>query len=286
MMSVEDLLNTYEKVREKGSSRELAELEAEIVAQIHKQGEKIGDRRVFFKKRFGGRGSDYDARSMIYRAGPWALPMFDRLDRGVKTNTVLLQLRAIKEEAEAKNIDPEKVLERVVSEGSIPAPRARPFVPANTGQGASKQFRLGVEALAERFMDTMFRNVSVEIKNQLLSDFKTTLDQLLDEFRARAVRTKREARIDGLKRIGIERFKWACEVFGVQAKFGQSINIKKISRLRIRRLRDLHPDRNAGERARHEFDAVNTAFEILQTYSSQVIQTRKGKEDGLQEEQE
>lgn len=277
----------------------LAEMEYDLWNKVKAEAgpgvSKVQERRDWFHKNFGGAISSYEHRASVYRAGAWAHHLFQHVDEGkMSLSQAAEAVRVTKKEAAVYDIDPattlgpilkkmrtkltfdddpasakvEELLEDVrISRGKEEPKTDITFSKHNTS--GSKEFKRQMHLLGEKFVEAQFANFYVDEyhKARLIKDFKVSLDQLIDEFRHTVTRTKNKTKNEGIEEIGENLFQWACDVFAIVVEFGKPVDMKRIQKLRIRRMRDLHPDRNPSKEAEAEYRAVNDAYNILNKYS-------------------
>jgi hypothetical protein len=300
-----DQLTAYRRAREAGAgSYKLAVAENkiwEVVSNHHGKGftKVIGEKRDWFHRRFGGNTSDYDFRSNMLKADKWAHHLFEMVDAGeLSLNQAATAVREARKISQIRQVDLDLALkaavantlettrrkkpgkqeepkERARKSSKAPALNVEEMELSKNKIASSKEFGRYMHQLGQKFIEAQFDEIYIDDyhKKRLAADFKVSLDQLLDEFRNTVTNTKNKTIDEGIEEIGEDSFNWACQVLGLRVEFGRPIDIKKVSKIQIRRARDLHPDRNPSKEAAAEYRAVNDAFTILKAYAQR--QNRK-----------
>lgn len=245
-----------------------------------------GERRDWFFTRFGGNVSSYEHRASIYNAGTWAHRLFTLIDQGsIKHSFAAMAVRRAKQLARERQIPAEDALAITLQEmtsGSAPEaeeslkPSEDVEIPQDLidsfDHGATANSKLlyrRIMALAGAYLESAFkgRHINEYFKRKLSDDFSDSLELLIQQFRKDVSTVKRDTRDDGIKEIGAARFAWACEVLGLNYRFGQVVDMRLIKSRKNRRALDLHPDRNrTNPKAHEEMENVLEAFAILATY--------------------
>src|SRR3972149_977346 len=280
MKEIDRLSEVYVAARqENAGSEKLAILEEQIWQRCRAEvGPGKLNRRDWLMAKFGGPVSEYSERGSIHMAGKWAHVLFDKIDSGfIGRNSAFRLCVQVKKIHEATKRPHDEIIQELLSnwKGSLRGigidikKSDRPI-----GAVGSRQFGIEMMSLVERFLESECGpSVRESSRAALAEGFRTSLEQLIDEFRHSISTTKERSRSEAITRIGYSNFSWACEVLGLSLKFGQRIGdheidkFKKLAaRNRLRRSRDLHPDRNTAPAATEEFQAVQEAFRVINQY--------------------
>jgi hypothetical protein len=305
--ALEKAMIDYGRARLTGSasSYDLALLEHKIwklVKQRHgaRVTKKVGERRDWMSKEFGGSTSTYDQRAKIFNAGKWAHVLFEKMD---KDNMPLIHASEIVTHIkEGLKLDPsgkpkvllEQVLESYTGQykdiravqwvtqprSKRPADRKKgrrgigPKSPEAVSLGIrSRKYKEDVKALTKEFLDASLATLDHTdpyLRDKIIESFNLSIDQTVEEFRYELDTLKKETRLGfkSIHQVGKRRFDVACEVLQLHdAAYGKPIDMKKVARRMRIRARDLHPDRNPTPEAKEEYQAVTDAFKTLQDYA-------------------
>jgi hypothetical protein len=280
----------HQLVADGACSKDLAVLEKKIWEATGRKDNKEKRRRIWFRETFGNSSYVYEIRWFIYRH-KWAHPLFDEVDSERMTlRQALSVFRRVNFLVRRHNAGPAKVLKSVMEqydgttesinratmEGAVSIDTSDSRDPVNQ---LARVFRKNVQHAAEIYVTKALKKMSVEQEEQekLIEDFVINVDEVVSELMASVHQQRRNAKEEGLVRIGRRRFTWACEVLGIQTTFGGEVDLKLVGRMVRQRARDLHPDRNKNPQAKEEYDNVNRAKEILMQYS---VFSKKGNGNG------
>lgn len=274
------LMGEYRQlVQDKAPSLEVARLEKKIWDIVKPTRGVEVRHRDWFKQTFGGNTSYYEARWYIYKSR-WAHPLFEEVDSGrMPWRTALSARHRINSLARRHKQKHTEVLKKVLEQydGTFRSiakatVEGETVIDVSDGRDSlnklSKTFKANVKQAANLYVTEALHkmNVDPEERRKLAEDFVIDVDQVSHQLMKNLFRCRKGARENGLIKIGIRRFKWACEVLGIEATFGQDVDLKLVGRMVRRRARDLHPDRNKNPHAKEEYDNVNRANEILLAY--------------------
>ncbi len=277
------LLSDYDatRLREGVTHLELVILEHKIWDQLkldHGTGltkrPEVGERRDWFVKRFGGQSSTYDNRFTIYKAGSWAHPLFDLVEKGVMSlGTAKNIVGQAKRITKRKQISPADALKAALEnngdyEGDDELDQTSNPLPA--ASGSLRSFHRTVTLLAEQHLEESFSEIHADdyFKRTLLDDFRDSLDLLIREFGQKINRVKAEAKLSSRRAAGAAQFELACEALGLKYKWGDQVDMRIAKQRKNKRSLELHPDRNPDNpQAARELERVLNAYEILEIYS-------------------
>lgn len=284
------MIQLYKETVQSLTHREKAEQEVEIwnlLSDIHGAGitKRLGERRDWMVREFGGKPSDYEKRAALYRAGPWAHELFKLVDSGEMTINVAAKLCAIARGYIRTGAPPQNAITRVLKEhrGGKSFSRVnaglrnveKTVSPSAKSQNLTKEFIGAMKSQAEQYVTTMVNGVGVEevFVERMVRDFVGYVQESCNELKDNINKAKADARKERSIKIGKDRFNYACEVLGLTAKFGKAIDLKEANKLKKLRARELSPDFTGGafksEQQKNEYHAVLEAYEILETYVGQ-----------------
>jgi len=286
------LMDRYRELVERNApSIDLARLEKEIWAIVKVNRDVALRRRIWFAEVFGGNTVYYENRWHIFRK-KWARPLFDEVDSKRMTwKSAITAYRRSNFLARRHGMKPGKVLKRVMEQydgttKSVENAVVDGEVVLDVSDGReslnllAKELRAKVKHAAEVYVAAALDKMGVEDDQhqKIIEDFVISMDQVVNELLMTIRVCRKNAKEEGLAKIGLRSFDWACEVLGIQASFGEEVDLKLVGKVVRRRARDLHPDRNKTPQAKQEYDNVNRAHEILLAYSRF---RRKGNGNGI-----
>lgn len=294
-----DLLSDYAQVTaiQPPDSLEHARLEDLIwdnIKAAHGRGitqARMGERRDWFSKRFGGKPSYYEGRAMLYSAGEWAHIIFHAID---SDNMSLLFARQCIHRAKAlarlHGIAPRTALEAVISQFQgttksidntvIKASHVAASAQEPAEGTSSKGFKYSIMHQAKAFAEASMEGYDVEpmVREKACDEFEVSLARVIKDFLHTVSRKKSEAKRDGLEKIGTTRFAYACEVLGLPIKFGAKLARRRLDKSFRERAAPLRrkidspnsaADKEALQAAADELRRVNDAYELLMVYVKQ-----------------
>jgi hypothetical protein len=296
---LEELLSEYEKLRQRPtlSTLDMAQLEHDIwdLERII-QGRGItkgkdGEMRDWFTTRYGGGSATYERRSTVFRAGPWAHKLFEQIDKKrMSLTAAIICVRRTKTLAKQTGLSAESVVQAILDQhdGTLMSLEnatvdSHPNVRAPTNEPSdklsSRSFKSKLMKFASDFADDTTSGYSIEpvYRQRLIAEFEVSLGRVVTDFLKDVTNHKGLAKRVGLEKIGSSRFNYSCEVLGLNAKFGDALDIRRVNKAFRRRAAPLrrvvdvgHNDNNeAVSAARKELEAVNQAYELLRTYVKQ-----------------
>ena len=277
---------------DKKNNLELAELESQMWTLKRKGdgpgGTKVekGERRDWFQTIFGGGTAQYDFRGLIYNAGEWAWSVFELADSGkCGLHTASRVITLARQYSRRNQITPQDALTFLLTEfnGSVTSlekiAQAPPPIIATTQNkeetgSLQNVFKHRVlNAGREYLRKSLGPAVSDIVRSRLEEDFSASLQVLIDDVRSSVSKVQRQTRQEVIHKVNRADLAWACEVLGLGTiRYGQDIDLKKCRRLRMHRLRDLHPDNNPSDTEGQktakaaEYQNVNNAFEVVEAY--------------------
>jgi len=229
--------------------------------------------------------TSYEERSALYYHRAWSMPLFALIDakkitqsaatRLVKKTRAYAKLHSISPaEALAQSLQNYDGTTKTLSPISQDIPLVERLSAISNPVQLSIHFRQQVKLLGTVFVEQLLADVpdSSHQRKDLLEGFDISLSQLIDELSVSIHKVKTDARrIKEQNPVTRKVFSWACEVLGLDFKYGQPepIDMKRVSRAKLRRARDLHPDRNPALEAVDEYQAVIEAYNVLQAYSKE-----------------
>jgi hypothetical protein len=299
---LEELKQAYRKALAAGNFSSLARVEMEdemwerhkaLTSGTLREGYKQ-QRRDWFVSIFGHATSGYENRATIYNAGPWAYRLFDMLDKGlIKLSTASRMIAEVKAVAVKKNVTNEEALAGLFSSyngtpRSLGLVRGRPvslrepilsaeasaevdvdavsFDTYDSNLSVSRTYKRNVLALTSKYLTHVVPDKNT--RDLIRQGFELSLGQLIEEMRNNVNKVRiSDRRAEREEVVSVDQFTWACEVLGLPFAYGDVFDIVRVNRAKMRRARDLHPDRNPTPEAKTEYQAVLEAFETMQKYS-------------------
>lgn len=292
------LLKVYAQRRPDTPTEMLARMEHDIwnlVRLVEGPGRNFQHLRDWFYDKFGGSTSSYEIRSFIHR-NSWARPLFAEIDKGLKHSTARDMYSKARDLAEEPGVTVVASLRVVIdayngTSESIRKARmpeqpsaTRAHEPENATVApitASKAFKSKVMHEAREFARSAVSGLDVEPVHvqHMLDGFEANLERIIRDLQLDISRRKSGAKQMGLDRIGESRFEHACEVLGLNARFGEKLDSGRVGKAfrnraaPLRRIVDVaHGSSSLDERSRaasEELAAVNVAYEILRQYTLQ-----------------
>lgn len=264
----------YKQDKPNLTEREKAEREVEIwkiMIGIHGRGiQKKFKRRNWFKDQFGGTTSEYEDRLVVYNLGSVANLIWDKLDKHFTLANAIDAIRF----ARRNNIDIAKALEERANKLLV-APKFKAIKNSTDKVKSSKEFSKQIKLLAENFAQQQLKGTDPYFAKKITDSFIEWVDSGVKDLFAEAQKLRKDTRRENLSRIGRTRFNQACEVFGIVAKFGDTLNRKDIRSRFHKRAGPLHPDKTGGNEAKtREYHAVVEARDVLEDYMDQIEEGR------------
>ena len=227
----------------------------------------------------------YEVRHSLYMHRAWAMPLFEQVDLNkVSLSTAIRLMQKVTRYAKLHERERGEVLLQFLQNYNGTPASLSPVAPTVTSVEKldavsnnvqmSVQFQQQVKMLGAVYIEHLLAEVpdGSHHRRELLEGFDLSLGQLVEELRDSVNRIKQVARrIKADNRVTRKAFTWACEVLGISFKYEhpEELDMKRVSRAKLRRARDLHPDRNPAPEAVDEYQAVLEAYKVLEAYSKE-----------------
>lgn len=291
-------VSAYKAEAPRLKARELAEREEgiwKLFAQVSER--PLPRREKWMPDKLGARPVDVESRSALFRSGAWVDPLWERLDSGdIKKFDRARRLRlAALAKVRLDGIDQSEALRVVLASYDklrkagrhLSGKRGENGAPSKskgTGvrrssergprEGTPPDRRLGIRKVVEERLVPYFDAIGVPepFRLEVADSFLRQLDVLLDDFEREA---KREKARPLLTKVSEHRFRTACELLGIEARYGVAIDLHKV-RVRKGKLQaPLHPDRTGGEWrddfSRQAYESYEAAYGLLNEYNQQLF---------------
>jgi hypothetical protein len=287
-MKNKELEGMFEEYKEKESSmtqKERAQLEDRMFtlrkSLVPNEGRYRSYRREWLRDVFGGGCDQYEIRSLLLSAGVWTDPLFEMLDNGsLSFGRAIRMVRLAKARAKERDISRQDALAVILEEEkkgafSFSGKKKR-------GRSATIAFKTQTLESAKAFVEQACEEIGMNgmLKEDALAKFEADLGMCLDDFFGRISQGKSKTKSEAMIRISPARFRWACDVLGINPYSKIKGKKKPLDKNRVNkaarnRMAALHPDKNPGEAAAEEYHRVQKARDLLLAYIRQI----KGTEE-------
>jgi len=278
-MNFEETIAHYKSLdKTKVTQFDLAALEQKIWLLIPN---RIGDKRSWFTKTFGDIPNNYEIRSTLFGYNEVALPLWDRINKGMSLYKAIDLIRKAKSNAakEGRLTSVEDV-QLVCSEydeenkPKIKPDKKKPSQHSDVAPALGKQLKIDISILVGEYVKS-FSNIEEYELKEFKNELTEWINDGIDSLNIKIGRKNRAAKIENLHlRIGRTSFVNALDILALRHSefvFGKPINLNKVKKAKFARVKQLHPDSNGGsEKTRPELDNVINAYLILEQYSEQI----------------
>jgi len=258
LKAAEEAIADYKARAPSLSWRERTRLESEIFNQLPPPRPR---RAAFLRSALRVGGYEAEHRLTLERAGVAADPLWQLVEEGLKPDKAVAHLRKAQAITKKRGIPLAQAVRAVLSGPAAPKQR-------KTDSGPSKRFFSEAEELVQRFVAESLKDADPDpaVHDRIVQDFLGALRIGYDDMR-RALGIAKGYKGAPVARVGRDSFRQACEVLGVDARFGDALAWREVQRAFKQRAAPLHPDRQGGSRGTEaEYRAVCDAYEILKNY--------------------
>jgi hypothetical protein len=273
-MNINELVEYYKNTKSQLNQYKLAQLERQIWAG-HET--KNYEQRKWFADNFGGVQNEYEMRASLFSYGETGSPLWERMERGLSLYTAIKLMREAKKRAISQQIFLSKeVVQGVIADyDSKVLPKKLPKrLPIDSSTASARQLKSEVQNIVDKYISS-FSNIDQYEAKQYYNELIELIDDAVSTINKKIWRRDNVSKINNLHiKIGRTNFIHALDVLGLKTTqfiFGKQIDLKKVKKAKVERLRYLHPDSNNGSRETEtEFNNVNNAYSILEQYSEQI----------------
>lgn len=277
--------NQYKKTKEnKASHKELAEQEALIwsTALVIHCG-KPKRKGNWFAERFGGTCQEYEHRAALYNLKSQKL--WDRIESGMAYASVMNISREARKLRDEQKLDIHQAIDMLLKKYdeadavTLTSPNGRTFrrplqknkkqkvTEQTTEKQFSQEFARQIRKLTDEFASNTLEGVDEYHAMKTKQEFVDWVNAGIKDFLHKINNLKKDAKKQKLAKIGALKFSQACEILGINGKYGKPIDLLQVKKRTHERARRLHPDANNGNDAMiQEYQAVMEAREILESY--------------------
>jgi hypothetical protein len=272
-MTLDSLVQKYKKTAKTLGSKERALLEIDVYSFAPGGVNK----RDWTAKTLGVGTASVEHHRRLLKYGGWSDILWNRIDQGLSlTRAVQIAQKAL--ELTSPGTGPDVALHKALKAFGEPASEVvadRHHTPEQR-QTKSKEFGREIDTLAREYAAAMSYGSEPHVVTRLTDEFIGMVRSAFEDFRNGLNRARKLAEENTKpKKIGKRSFDYACEVLGIRARFGKSLDMTEVKRKKNRRALDLHEDRHqhlpeeTRQPMKEELERVLEAYGILETYSEQ-----------------
>lgn len=293
--TLEDLSSLYSVQM---TEHERAKLEAQIWGLVPASERSKGGIGGYFRKKFSIPGYAITNRHQLHLEGDNAIPLWDRIHRGMPIHTAMLILREARRSSQLtgislvdeikRHIDKHDNLGVAVQTSTGKVFRRNPAAKVQTEAAPSELPRAEQEIADTKNLWTTMRTMVSEyldvrlegcdssdvddVKRRVSAD----LNAVISDMQA-TVRRVLRGRVD-VESVTRSQVIDACRALGMDPPPpGKPVDEKKAKHQRKVYSRQYHPDVHGGsEETRHLFQAVNDSYKILERYNEQFQLSNNG----------
>lgn len=293
MEQLNNIIEDYKKyLSNNATQRELADCEYRMrnVLVIEKPEWKGERANLWFANNFGGSQYSYTLKQRLFYAGKDASSLWDRVENGMTLRTAVKILEIARKTALEKGQNlcdtiAEGLSEydnrdgnTIITNGKVikrAAPYSNKKINVDEIPNDVRNLKHSIRSLLGSYADQALSDIDPFQAKKAKEELFDWVSDGIDTFLRRTYRLKSNQKEETLyTKIGRSRFSDALEIMGLQPSefnFGKPLNLRKVKKAYRERIRSLHPDANNGSHEKQkEFEAVNEALKILETYSDQV----------------